>query len=98
MTRAPLSAARRAAAKPAGPAPITAMSQSRIGSHVHLRLAGNLTTPAVRAAIDGDTALKADSHPTERCARLTAHGPSEHADSRRHDRRGNHAPLWNPYP
>src|SRR5215213_5461998 len=76
-TRLPDSAARRAAARPAGPAPTTTTSKlaagSLIGADLHARPAGQLTTSYVRATIDRHAAFEADAHAAQRTAGLAAH-------------------------
>src|ERR1035437_10723656 len=67
---------------PAGPPPITKTSKwcraslfidSLLGRYFHALLAQHLTTPNMRIPVDRHATLKADFHPTQRAARLTAH-------------------------
>src|SRR6266496_4304882 len=73
-TRAPHSEAEIAAAIPAGPPPTTRTSNCfcrlDICSYFHPRLANDLATAAMSYSINLSTAFKADSHSTQRPARL----------------------------
>src|SRR5215471_3316482 len=72
-TRSPHFAAEAAAAMPAGPAPTTSTSKSRlplldIGPDIHAGLAQHLTTPTMPRAVDDDAALETNAHPAQRPA------------------------------
>src|SRR5579883_2485326 len=72
----PDSAADTAAAKPAGPAPTTTSSNSRVtrlrtSAHLHAGTAKDLTTFAMGNTINRQPAFKADAHAAERTARRT---------------------------
>jgi hypothetical protein len=56
---------------------MTSKIASAIGFDLHARLAWNLAAFAMGAAVDGDAALKANSHAAERGARLPGDGPAE---------------------
>src|SRR5215510_10733115 len=69
------SSARRAAASPAGPAPM--IRTSVIGADLHPLGARNLAASAVGAAVDRDAAFEADAHAAQRAAWLARHRSAE---------------------
>src|ERR1700678_4790363 len=74
----PESAAARAAAIPAGPAPTTATSNLKcltlsIGFYFHIRFAKHLAAATLRFSIDCDATFKASAHAAERRAMLAGH-------------------------
>ena len=91
------SAARQAAAIPAGPAPTTSTSHlcvnSGIGLNDHPIPANSLTAATVRRAVDGHATLKTNPHPTEWTTRLPADGPAKRSEARRQYRRSDGASL-----
>src|SRR6516225_2512666 len=89
VTSAPDSAARRAAANPAGPAPTTTTS-SLTRPHLYPRLGGNLTAPAMFASVNRDPAFEAYPHSAQRRPRLPAHRAAEHRNARHSNRRRYH--------
>src|SRR5271170_1205955 len=75
----PESAAARAAAIPAGPAPTTATSNLScwtlfMGFDFHVRFAKHLATAALWLSVDCDAAFEARAHAAERRARLAGDG------------------------
>src|SRR5689334_4626511 len=86
-TLAPLSAALVAAARPAGPPPTTTMSQLClfIGIDLHTRPARHLATLDMTHAVNGDPALKANSHAAHRPAWLPRYGSAKTRSARHQD-------------
>src|ERR1700675_565916 len=75
----PESAAARAAAIPAGPAPTTATSNLScltlfMGFYFHVRFAEHRTTAALRSSVDCAAAFEASAHAAERRTRLAGDG------------------------
>src|SRR5690606_27067611 len=79
-TELPLCAAVAAAARPAGPAPITTMTAVIAGDDVQAVARRDETCALTRHAVDRDTTLEARAHAAQRRARLAGLSRTERSD------------------